>query len=78
MDHKCSELHLRPMAAPVMAVHPCPAKPEMDDLQESLARPRDLARGVKWLLIILRMKKTVIILGADKKRGARDGTNFGV
>jgi hypothetical protein len=55
------------MAAPVMAVHPCPAKPEMDDLQESLARPTDLARGVKWLLIILRMKKTVIILGADKK-----------
>jgi hypothetical protein len=38
MDHEYSKLHPRPMAAPVMAVHPCPAEPEMDDLMESLAQ----------------------------------------
>ena len=57
MDHKCGEPHSRPMAAPVMAVHPCPAKPEMDDLRESLSRSAGVARAEKRLLITARMKQ---------------------
>jgi hypothetical protein len=60
------------MAEPVMAVHPCPAKPEMDDLRESVRQSPWVASPFRTLLIILRMKNGGhICLNAVADEGAR-------